>query len=289
MPLTITGNINLSKMTASRHIDHSLWVWSNSYTNWPTIATFCKTNGFKTVNISIMPAERATLATSQATINAALQPFTDKGIVVYFVAGDPNWAKNGVLPVALQELIDLAKLSGLVRGIQLDVEPHTLSDWNTNKPSIIGSFMDFLDATNAYMAGSGLLLGNIVHPAFASTTANPLPTLPSGYGTGNCADGIIARSDRIVTLAFRNTVSGLLTYAANILTSLDNNPKPWSFGITFNGGQTFTYVSYADRSSPWINAKTDMAAFMLSVKTRACGPLLEGVASQSYDQLLPYV
>lgn len=213
-------------------------------------------------------------------------PFVSNGVKVYLSGGDPTWINSGSLPAAFTQMVSLVNMSGRIDGIQLDLEVHTHANWNSNRPDVIDKTMAFM--TSARTATSGMIFGNIIHPSYASTTINPLPNLPAGYGTGNLADGIIASSDHLIVLGFRNTVSGLLTFNTNLLAALDRNRKTWTFGITFNGGQTFTYISYADRGAPWSDAQTDMLALRSAVNGRPAEPFLEGTAVQAYKLLQPY-
>lgn len=257
----------------------ALWIWETSGSATPEIADFMVDTGFRVALFSIPPDERAGLLT-QPAIDAVLQPFADAGIDVYLVGGDPAWVNNPGVPASLQTVIDLTLLSTIAKGIMLDVEPWALADWTTDKAAKIAGLMDLL--TNAKAAlGPSRRLGQVLHPSLSSTTASPLPTLPAGYGTGNAADGVIARTDLTVSMAYRNTVSGIMSFSANTLAAIERNPKPFWIGTTIKGAQTETYISYADRDDPWVDLQADMHALPTVLSGYAAG-VVQGTALHAY-------
>lgn len=251
---------------------HALWIWGTPRRDWPQVAAVMAAEGFSTAYLSIPPAERG-------APDGAFAPFVERGIAVWLVGGDPAWADGRPLPAPLADLLRMARGSGSVAGVQLDIEPYTLPLWKSGEDGrrrIATALLARLAEARTALAGTGKRLGMVLHPSFANAPS------PSG---GSLADGIIAEIDEAVVMAYRNRPEATERFAQKLLTTLDRSPKPWRFGITVQGGPDQALISYAD--APLARVRADMATLDGLGRGRASGGLYQGVAVHAYASLLP--
>lgn len=261
--------------------DDALWIWETPAAEWREAADFAARLGFRTVFLSVPPADRGGFLREPAALDRALAPYVAAGLTVWLAAGDPKWALAERTPEPLAALGRLAGASRLSAGLYLDVEPHTLPEWKSRDAvararlaagtaALLRRARDELPAAKA--------LGSVLHPSFAGTAFDD-----PGKGSVDMAVALLDVADEVALMAYRNTPQATAAFAGKLLERLDVRPKAWRFGLTVSGGQTQENVSY-DKAD-WPRMRADMAALAVMAQGRAAGPWYKGSAVNAYRPL----
>lgn len=155
------------------------------------------------------------------------------GIRLSALGGDPSWVADPAAALSWQRAV---ARSGLLAGCHVDVEPHVLSGWATNRAAGVRGYLRLLDALR---------------------TASDLPLevdVPFWYGDigvdgGNFADEILERVGAVTVMTYRNTATGpgsVLGVGADMLVraakagraarlAVETQPMPGSAHCTFHG------------------------------------------------------
>lgn len=212
--------------------EKGMWVWNfPSQMNTTTGDTQMKTlasYGFNAVYITIddyleiaaLP-EGVTKNTKKAAYFAQLASFIQKanalGIVVDAEGGANNWSmsenrwKGFALIDAMKEYNNLYP-NAKVRGFQYDVEPHTLSDYETNKAIRLKEYVEFVDQSMSRALGSNVAL-SIVIPHFFDDAQAWTPAITYNGTTAHTFNHLLSIMDKkqgstILLMSYRNFFNG---------------------------------------------------------------------------------
>lgn len=261
--------------------DDALWIWETPAAEWREAADFASRLGFRTVFLSVPPADRGGFFRDPMALDRALVPYVAAGLTVWLAAGDPKWALAERTPEPLAALLRLTAASDRLAGLYLDVEPHVLPEWKSRDAAararlaagtaaLLRQVRDELPAPKT--------LGSVLHPSFAGTEFDD-----QGKGSVDMAAALLAAADEVALMAYRNTPQATAAFAAKLLDRLDAEPKPWRFGLTVSGGQTQENISY-DKAD-WPRMRADMAALAVMAQGRAAGRWFKGGAVNAYRPL----
>lgn len=261
--------------------DDALWIWETPAAEWREAADFAARLGFRTIFLSIPPADRGGFFREPAALDRALRPYADVDLKVWLAAGDPKWAMAERTPEPLAALLRLTSASAATTGLYLDVEPHTLPEWKS-RDAVVRARLAAGTASLLRRARDELpvakALGSVLHPSFAGTEFDD-----SGKGSADMAAALLDVADEVALMAYRNTPRATAGFAAKLLDRLDARPKPWRFGLTVNGGQAQENISY-DRAD-WPRMRADMTALAALAQGRGAGPWFKGSAVNAYRPL----
>jgi hypothetical protein len=144
-------------------------------------------------------------------------------IQIFWVCGDPSWALSAHHARAIAVIEWAARINALlrnlalpeIRGLQYDVEPYLLPEWKASPGSVEPQYAALLaelrDATQA--AGFELWLDVPFWLGQRSFQGTSLGRLAAGA------------SDGIVIMAYRNTVTGIVEKATDLLRDSDAKPR----------------------------------------------------------------
>ncbi len=120
------------------------WLWDTGLIvrEKVNVVTFMKTNGVNLLYLQIDPSIDA------ASYKAFIQELGLSGTKVYALSGDPHW-------VLSEQRSNITKTVDWVRaynagaaegekfaGVQMDIEPYLLPEWNTDRNGMIQNWMD---------------------------------------------------------------------------------------------------------------------------------------------------
>ncbi|MFP5309374.1 MAG: hypothetical protein ACLGIR_07310 [Actinomycetes bacterium] len=170
---------------------HALWVWDPA--DVAAVATVLDA-GADTLYLHVPPG-----AARRGDVVRRVEEARAAGVRVVGVAGDPSWADDRRADL-LAWVTEVAG-AGLVDALVVDVEPHLLPDWSSSRrrARLIESFVGAL------------------HDATQRAGATPLSAVvPFWFDDADLAhrrhgpllDRVVAATDGIVVLAYRDTTSG---------------------------------------------------------------------------------
>ena len=261
--------------------DDALWIWEPPAAEWREAADFAARLGFRTVFLSIPPADRGGFFREPSALDRALAPYVAAGLTVWLAAGDPKWALAERTPAPLAALLRASGASAAATGLYLDVEPHVLPEWKSRdavaRARLAAGTASLLRNVRKELSPAKAL-GCVLHPSFAGTAFDD-----PGKGSVDMAAALLAASDEVALMAYRNTPQATAAFAAKLLDRLDARPKPWRFGLTVSGGQARENISY-DKAD-WPGMRADMTALALLAQGRGAGPWFKGSAVNAYRPL----
>jgi hypothetical protein len=163
---------------------------------------------------------------------ALLQAAQDQGLAVSLVLGRDAWVQPELRSAALAEIRAIRDFTRAQRArggatpssLQLDVEPHTLPDWEQAWPRLGGQYLDLLEAIRAELQGELPLWLDI------PTWWDRRP-IRHGGRTQSLETWAIALSDRVIVMDYRNTPEKILAGAATALACGARLHRPVTLGL----------------------------------------------------------
>ncbi|MEF3302707.1 hypothetical protein [Paenibacillus sp. GYB003] len=149
-----------------------------------------------------------------------------RGIEVHALAGKPDW----VLPGHQGELYDFiywvkaynngSRSSERFGGIHLDVEPYVLPQWQTDRDTLIGYWMDTVSGFAQQVKSDSYLTTGVDIPVWLDGFL-----VPDGKGgTTTLTDYIIGRFDHITMMAYIDNAEGIVKAVSKELTEAAGKP-----------------------------------------------------------------
>jgi hypothetical protein len=220
--------------------ERALWVWDG-----PTddVVDFALANGITDLYLHTPPGF------SQDT---AYLPFINTahgaGLQVLAMGGDPSWSWGGS---DWGNWVDEIVTFGSFDGIVFDVEPHTLSDWNSKRRNrLIRSYLSALDRASR-RAGSLPILTTVPFwwddPAFKTKKQLLI-------------EHVLNRSDGIIIMAYRDHalgVDGIIEHSATEADMAAALGKQFTVGVE-TGFTDLDKVSFAEEGKAAMEAELSL-------------------------------
>ena len=214
---------------AGASANRSLWVWRTPLAEASDLAAFARQYRFGTVFLSLQAADRDALEAGNETGLQALRVLKDANLAVHCVAGDPSWVKRSrpQAPESVRKLLDAHAAHGILDGIALDLEPHTLPEWKDDdeRPALARTYVELLALIRSAAAARGLPVLATVHPTYAKYPA------PAGDG-GTLLQSAARSVDATDLMAYRNAAATLESFGGAAMTQLAEVAKPWWLGVS---------------------------------------------------------
>ena len=140
-----------------------LWVWSN----YPTIDPQVRAELLQLATqhqVTTLYLQAQTLVyDAPATLYEAISAAAEAGLDVELLAGKHSWARTSEHGKLLQLLADLRVFVAAAPGpkplaVHLNVEPHTLAEWTSDRQNLANALIDLMELAQAELKGSGLQL-----------------------------------------------------------------------------------------------------------------------------------
>jgi hypothetical protein len=266
--------VPVASRAASGAGKRSLWVWQTSVADAGSVAEFARANGFGTLFLSVK-ADRSALAAGDASALAGLTSLGAAGLTVYGVAGDPEWVKKerSDIPKSVNELLDIHASHGVFSGIALDIEPHTLPEWqdDSRKAAIAANFINVLARIRTAAAAAHLPVLATVHPTYAKYS-------PPGTGEGTLLQAAARAVDATDLTAYRNAESTLERFGSASMAQLAGVGKPWWLGVSTHSNAP-AGTSYATLPASQFFPDIDATSAKL---TKRYGVSFAGIAVEDY-------
>lgn len=161
---------------------------------------------------------------------------SDAGIDLWALAGEPRWALHQREALRWQRTaLDL----DVFVGTHLDVEPHALPAWDSDRDRVVRGYLDLLDRAQA---------------------ASPLPLhvdVPFWYGTipfgpQTLADAVLERVDGVTVMSYRDTATGpnsLWAVAEDMLVRGDGAGTPVELAVETNPLPDCPHCTFAEEGA----------------------------------------
>lgn len=201
------------------------WVWSPGVPE--QLVAWSRAHGVRTLFVLV---DRDARTNGDAARLAALRALCDgAGIRLDALGGEPGWALDHTEALAWR---DTVVALGLFRGLHLDVEPYLLPEWPSARAST--GLLDLLDALRT----DGLPLEADV-PFWYQT-------VPVGPRT--LADEVIARVDALTVMSYRDTATGIVEVATDVLDRAGRAAVPVRLAVETQPLADCAYCSFTRRA-----------------------------------------
>lgn len=235
---TISSKITLPSIlrslwsNPSRGKEFGIWVWDSPGTMSGAYASEviakAKENGFNVIYVTVddyLPITQIRDEKEQAikkdaymkSLSFFIQAAKSAGIAVDVVGGAKDWAidENRWKGYALIDFVkEYNALHGAypIRGLQYDVEPYLLSDYNADKAKVLKQYVSFIDESAKRMKDANVRL-TIVIPHFYDREQNWTSSFSyngaDGYAFTHLLRVLAQKSDTaIIIMAYRNFFEG---------------------------------------------------------------------------------
>ena len=180
----------------------AMWLWhAGLVASAPDqVLAFARANHVNLIYLQISGA------VSSSAYSGFVAAATSSGIGVYALGGSPDWATDPT-HAGLTGLVDWVSAynasvapASRFSGMNLDLEPYTLSTWTSDQSGVVQAWMDNVAYLEGAVHGIGLPL-SLTLPFWL----NQYPAGQSGVGLGLW---MIEHSDSIDIMAYRSTLSG---------------------------------------------------------------------------------
>jgi hypothetical protein len=228
------------------------WVWSPVVPE--QLVTWSRAHGVRTLFVLV---DRDARTNGDAAWLSHLRARCDEaGIRLDALGGEPAWALDHTQALAWR---DTVVALGLFQALHLDVEPYLLPGWPATG---LTGFLGLLDA---------LRTENLPLEADVPFWYDTVPA-----GTGTLADEVIARVDALTVMSYRDTATGILDVAADVLDRAGRAAVPVRLGVETQPLADCAHCSFGRR------AEMDAALREVDAAGRRFGAF-EGVAVHQYD------
>ncbi len=164
-------NVNISLA------DNSLYSWDESLIDNQDAIQFLQDNGISRL-YQAFPIEKL----SDEKVIGFIKKVNEAGIDVAYLAGDKNWVLDG--PLEYQGIIDCieeynktAHQGALIKSIVLDVEVHTLEEWDDNQKSLFDKYCDFMIKAHDYAKSKGIKVVMVIPVTYKDIDRNQFADL----------------------------------------------------------------------------------------------------------------
>ncbi|HVZ76339.1 MAG TPA: hypothetical protein VG934_03685 [Candidatus Paceibacterota bacterium] len=209
-----------------------IWVWDSPVQMAPGYAArmlaAASQNGFNTIYITVddyldiasLPDGAGKTAKTQAyfaALASIVSAANQKSIAIVIEGGAKDWAypENRWKGYALIDMLaayNKAYPSAQVRGLQYDVEPYLLPEYEDNKAEVLEQFVEFIDGSVAHFAGTPGTF-EIVIPHFYDSEVAWTPSFTYGGTDAYAYTHLLQVLERrpgseVVVMAYRNFFAG---------------------------------------------------------------------------------
>lgn len=170
--------------TAAATTARGMWIWDRPATK--TVIDFAKVNGVNDLVVFVPDTpDLAWLSDLRAQSRAV-------GMQMHALGSETWWLDQPDAAVAWQQRVTQ---TGLFDGFHFDVEPWLHADWNTDQPSVVAKYLQFLDAVTATDLSVDLDVSFWLYGISA----------PDG---SRLDEAVLARVDAITVMSYRDTATG---------------------------------------------------------------------------------
>lgn len=178
--------------------DYSIWAWNvDELLNPNATLQFCKD-----YKINKIYQDMSDVQATDAVIRTYTKTLQSNGIEVEWLAGQSTWAtteKQGCYD-EIQKLINYNNSTTdnleKIKVIQLDVEPHTLPDFEANRDNIFTSYMEMVENAYDLCKQNNIKLNLCIGSWYETVQYN------NTFGSGNVYDFVSAHSDITTLMAY---------------------------------------------------------------------------------------
>jgi hypothetical protein len=199
----------------------ALWVWRDRVLADDGLADFAGRHGFTTLFVYVSPAAADALLRGDQHAITTLQRLRSGSTKVLATAGEPDWTlEPSSLPLHVDQLLRL-RAKGLVDGIHLDVEPHSLPQWRdgAERLRLIQGTIKFFETVRA--SAGGTIIDAAVNPIFATTPA----------GEGTLLSRMVPQLDSISIMAYRRPPARAIAWAEPSIRTAEQAARAWRLGV----------------------------------------------------------
>lgn len=162
-------NINLA--------DNSLYSWDESIMDNQDAIGFLQSNGISRL-YQAFPIEKL----SDEKVVSFIGKVNEAGIDLAYLTGDKNWVLDGPLEYrgiidSIEEYNKTGQHGGAITSVVLDVEVHTLEEWDDNRKVLFDKYCDFMIKAHDYAKSKGIRTVMVIPVTYKDVDRNQFADL----------------------------------------------------------------------------------------------------------------
>lgn len=190
---------------------------------------------------------------SKAAYRSFIGKAKARGIEIFALDGAPSWVapkgytNQNQLMTWLTNYQNTAEPNAQFAGVHLDVEPYLYSGWNTNRAATVKSYQSLVQRANISTAKLALPLE--VDMPFWFDEIN----FKNTYGTGLLAEWIIANTDRVTIMAYRDSAPMIIDIVKNEMAMAQRYGKSIVIGVETGVTDEGSSITFAEEGEAFMN------------------------------------
>jgi hypothetical protein len=262
------------KSTKFAAIPKAMWVWGEDLPLQGDLRAFTVTQTVKDIFLYVSPTVAEALLRRWDPGLDFLRNLRSGGHRVYAVAGEPSWveAQSKSPPNHVVLLLRLCS-EGIVDGLHLDVEPHSLPEWREpgrRKALIDGTIALFESVQDAAGATP---IDAAVNPIYATVPDTRTSLLSS----------LMPRVDSISIMAYRRPPGRAIQWAEPSILLAEQANRAWRMGVLADPDPDEPGIDWAGGQPS--DFCEEMVAMDSTLRQRFSSGHFKGLIFQSYDGL----
>jgi hypothetical protein len=248
----------------------AIWIWKDRVLNPEGIGKFSQRYGFDTLFLYVTPNSCRALLNKEPSALQALMEMRGVNRKIFALVGEPDWSWGiKEVPEHVALIIESLCHSNLFDGIQFDIEPHSLADWesdNSRAKLMRGLIQFYRFIRKKY---SDIHIDAVVNPSYSDLK----------IGSRSFLEEIIKYVDTISIMAYRKGIDRAIDWATPSIRSAERNNRGWRMGLSIdNGGPE---VSWKNLNYSELNVVTEEMRIKLQQKFH-CKKFL-GISFHDFD------
>lgn len=221
-----------------RSVPKAAWAWHLQLPDLRRMAEVARRQGLTRILLSLNAPLLNSLSRDDVETIDALKALADQGIAVAALLGQREWVRQpGTIPAEILSTLHIQNRTGLFDALHLDVEPHTLAEWNgPSREAVAERYLAFVSAIGK--AAGDFPLEVAIHPVYAQVAI---------AGEGNLLFAIEKRVTEVSVMAYRNQPRDAVQFASDAIRVLESSEAKWRFGVLTHQDeiQKLTYAGTA--------------------------------------------
>ncbi|TDF93855.1 hypothetical protein [Paenibacillus piri] len=220
------------------------WLWDTSliHTNDSrnSVLQFAKEQRVTRIYVQIDPA------LDPGAYRTFIKGASAAGIQIHALDGAPDW----IAPDRRHRISDTvdwvnrfnnaALPEERFTGIQVDIEPYTLPEWNTNRDTVVQRWLDTVTLFAAKTKSSSSLTASAALPFWL----DEIPMSGSGSGSVSLMEAMMRQLDEVTLMSYRNQAKALADIALTKLELGDRLGKKVSVGVETNSTKEPAFITF---------------------------------------------
>jgi hypothetical protein len=251
------------------------WLWNTSLISTldgrNSVLQFAKEQQISRIYLQVNPG------TAKSAYGAFIKAASAAGIQIHALDGAPDW----IMPEKRQRITDTVNwvktynnsvtAQERFTGIQVDIEPYVLPDWNTNREATVTRWLEAITLFATETKKDSVLNTNAALPFWLDEVT------VTGNGGGSLIEAMMNQLDEVTLMSYRDQAQALVEITSNKLTLGDRLGKKVFVAVETNPTSEPAYITFYEEGRA--KMELELAAVDNSLKVHSS---YAGIAVHDY-------